>query len=349
MEEHKSNANPVNYKALESCGDLGVPKLVSKESTVCEPFAISLTNKLPQVQKEETVVAFKAKPINKEMLQRPLFIPKPSEKDLTEAHSPVFQTKVRAAAHTSTCAPVETHEQFVARPMPDMAYPSFVPQPSTKVLTEAEPFNLASTALHEGAQADFREKMAMEKQEDKENRQFKAQPIVHRACVCSSNSAAERPLTEVEPFHFETDSRSHQSKQSLQQRVEVEQQAAADAAEFKARPMPNMAKKFTVAPSEKELTTAENLELGSTLRAEQRAEFDEHTQARLAAAEVEKKEAASERAKLEQEEVKKLRQKMSFKAQRIFKGRKVQVKKSTKALTVSQSPSFGSRSKKRRV
>lgn len=167
MEEHKYKANPVNYKALESCGDLGVPKLVSKESTVCEPFAISLTNKLPQVQvspvrrcvekhrfecvcttiyeayntrlstsrcspqKEETVVAFKAKPINKEMLQRPLFIPKPSEKDLTEvtmlyrkcfacwliiltcsfapsqAHSPVFQTKVRAAAHTSTCAPVE--------------------------------------------------------------------------------------------------------------------------------------------------------------------------------------------------------------------------------------------------
>lgn len=35
--------------------------------------------------------------------------------------------------------------------------------------------------------------------------------------------------------------------------------------------------------------------------------------ARLAAAEAEKKEAASERAKLEQEEVKKLRQKMSFK------------------------------------
>merc|ERR1712032_1228260 len=124
---------------------------------------------------------------------------------------------------------------------------------------------------------------------------------------------------------------------------------AADAAEFKAMPMPNMAKKFTVAPSEKELTTAENLELGSTYPAEQRTEFDDHTQARLAAAEAEKKEAASERAKLEQEEVKKLRQKMSFKAQPIFKGRKVQVKKSTKALTVSQSPSFGSRSKKRRV
>ena len=59
----------------------------------------------------------------------------------------------------------------------------------------------------------------------------------------------------MEPFHFETDSRSHQSKQSLQQRVDMEQQAAADAAEFKAMPMPNMAKKFTVAPSEKELTT----------------------------------------------------------------------------------------------
>ena len=36
-------------------------------------------------------------------------------------------------------------------------------------------------------------------------------------------------------------------------------------------------------------------------------------QARLAAAEAEKKEAASEKAKLEQEEVKKLRQKMEFK------------------------------------
>ena len=38
-----------------------------------------------------------------------------------------------------------------------------------------------------------------------------------------------------------------------------------------------------------------------------------YVKARLAAAEAEKKEAASERAKLEQEEVKKLRQKMSFK------------------------------------
>lgn len=62
-------------------------------------------------------------------------------------------------------------------------------------------------------------------------------------------------VVQVEPFHFETDSRSHQSKQSLQQRVDMEQQVAADAAEFKAMPMPNMAKKFTVAPSEKELTT----------------------------------------------------------------------------------------------
>ena len=93
-----------------------------------------------------------------------------------------------------------------------------------QVLTEAEPFNLASTALHEGAQADFRgrsstssksccvyvpcqtlrhrankysDKMAMEKQEDQDNRQFKAQPIVHHFPEYHTQPAAERPLTEV--------------------------------------------------------------------------------------------------------------------------------------------------------
>lgn len=292
--------------------------------------------------------AFKAKPINKEMMQRPLFVPKPSEKELTEAHSPVFQTKVRAAAHTSTCAPVEVHEQFVAKPMPDMSYPSFVPQPSTKPLTEAEPFHLASKSLHEAAQADFQEKIAMKQQEDHDERQFKAQPIVHNFPEYVTKPAVERPLTEVEPFHFEGDSRSNVAKRSFQQRIKINQQAAADAAEFKARHMPNMSKKFTVVASEKELTTAKAPELDSLYRAEQRAEFDEHTQTRLATEEAEKEKAASEREKVEQEEVKKLRKTMNFKAQPIFKGRVVQVKKSIKPLTVSQSPSFGSRSKKRR-
>ena len=89
-------------------------------------------------------------------------------------------------------------------------------------------------------------------------------------------------------------------------------------------------------------------ELGTAARAEQRAEFDEHTQARLAEAEAKQEQIAKDKAIEKQKEIKRLRQTMEFKAQPIFKGRKVQVKKSTKPLTVSQSPSFGSRSKTRR-
>ena len=65
-------------------GDLGVPKLVSKEPTVFEPFLISHTNKAPVEQKEETFEPFKVKTVNKDMLARPLFIPKSSDKELTE-------------------------------------------------------------------------------------------------------------------------------------------------------------------------------------------------------------------------------------------------------------------------
>ena len=63
---------------------MGVPKLVSKEPTVFEPFHISHTNKAPAQQEEETVAPFKATSVNKDMLARSQFVPKPSDKELTE-------------------------------------------------------------------------------------------------------------------------------------------------------------------------------------------------------------------------------------------------------------------------
>ena len=41
----------------------------------------------------------------------------------------------------------------------------------------------------------------------------------------------------------------------MQQHLAVQAQMAAEAANFKARPMPNMSKKFEVTASDKELTT----------------------------------------------------------------------------------------------
>ena len=56
-------------------------------------------------------------------------------------------------------------------------------------------------------------------------------------------------------------------------------------------------------------------ELGTAARAEQRAEFDEHTQARLAEAEAKQEQIAKDKAIEKQKEIKRLRQTMEFKAQ----------------------------------
>lgn len=62
-------------------------------------------------------------------------------------------------------------------------------------------------------------------------------------------------VTQVEPFYFEGAAHSNEAQKSFQQRVALEKMVAADAAEFKARPMPNMSKKYEISASEKELTT----------------------------------------------------------------------------------------------
>ena len=59
----------------------------------------------------------------------------------------------------------------------------------------------------------------------------------------------------MEPFHFEGAAHSNEAQKAFQQRLALEKMVSVEAAQFKARPMPNMSKKYMISASEKELTT----------------------------------------------------------------------------------------------
>lgn len=101
----------------------------------------------------------------------------------------------------------EERRIFKARPMPAASAIAFRPQLELHI-TEPEPFALRSEVLHEAAQQQLEERLALERQEKLAKMQFKARPMPHAKPMEVKRSL--KPLTEVSHFTLNSEQRSTQ-------------------------------------------------------------------------------------------------------------------------------------------
>ncbi len=150
MKQHAWTANPVNVAALESTGDLGVPRIAKKALTTTEEFHLSTSARPAAKEPEPIVTTFKAREVDKRILQSVQFQPQPSSKQLTETASPHLRTRERAASKEAP-QPETFNTDFKARPVPATVRqkPAPPPRPPSVDVTECEEFQLESIRRHE--------------------------------------------------------------------------------------------------------------------------------------------------------------------------------------------------------
>ena len=327
----------------------------------------------------ELAVTFKAQPVNKAMLQGPLFRAKVGTRKLTQPASPCLRTKARSHTRAPVAASPAA-KPFRARPVMGEAPPRAAPVQPRK-LTEPKPFHLRSMDRHELYSRAQQQALEAAAEEERRAREFKARPIP--AAVEDDGRAfrpapAAAPLTEPAPFKLRSVEKHEAWQSDFVRQMEKEMEQEEQAKLFKARPAPASTFNggFVPEKSQKRLTEFDNLKLASDRRAEQRAQFEYvaaarvcvcvccvcvcvslsaltipctacnsyEVQQRLAAAEEAKRAAAAEKAAQEEREAKEFRKKMLFKARPLPHNRPMRAKHSKKPLTVPQSPRLGKRS-----
>jgi targeting protein for Xklp2 len=305
VEDAKRNqfkARPVSKRALESFGDVGVPKVAKRELTV--PVAPRLhtsdrsvsrsrDSSLNESLSESSVESFRAKSVPR---RRPSAPPASSEpRALTIPVSPNFRTSVRQGRRSSASSLTSLDDlplpAFKAAPAPDMRK-RFVPKHETRPLTEPKPFNLSSSR---------RSIDSLSSVEQPKERKLAAK--------------GPRGLTETRPFRLAGEERHEYYKQTWAAQVDRElEEERARFSSFHARGMPaaitDAKKVFTPRRSGKPLTEVQNVQLASDRRSLSRQAFDAERAKREAAAEEARLEDARRAAEQERREVRALRRSM---------------------------------------
>lgn len=218
--------------------------------------------------------AFKAKPVDPEVLAPPKPSPRGETKPLTQ---PVeFELKTSARANERKHVPAQEEKfTFKARPVPDFtAHPSspnkhastFKPTVALSPKLGGERRASSAPSHRQRPHHSVVEKEKMEKER------------------AARSSVSHRHITEPKAFHFVSDARGSAYRQSLAERLNAEREAEAAARVVKAKPVPTeiLNKPFHVKPSEKELTNFSEFHL----RTDDRHEVSEQKfQAELAAEE----------------------------------------------------------------
>ncbi|RKP28026.1 hypothetical protein SYNPS1DRAFT_26370 [Syncephalis pseudoplumigaleata] len=227
-------ARPVNYKILNSAGDLGVPKISKPRPTV--PRSPNFT-KLPSERRREhhTTPADagedarpatasshqQTKPAKKQQQQPKITVPQPFQ-FVGDAISAEKMRRFEERMERERKAQEEA-SRIKPTPMPDFSKPPKLPPPAQLPLTEPEPFHLRTDERGEVYQAQYKAWLEEVERQNKENRQFRAQPILQGKPI--EIKPSDRPLTAVEPPQFELDERIDKRRE-FDERVREQQHLA---------------------------------------------------------------------------------------------------------------------------
>ncbi|KAI8049176.1 hypothetical protein BDF22DRAFT_746248 [Syncephalis plumigaleata] len=219
-------ARPVNYKVLNSAGDLGVPKIAKPRPTV--PKSPNFT-KLPSERRREhqsttttkkddttTTAATTTAPPK-------LTVPQPFN-FVGDAISANKMRRLQERLEQERIAKEEASRIKVA-PVPILK----LPPPVVPPLTEPQPFHLLTEERGEIYQAQFKAWQEEIERQNQENREFHAQPILKGKPV--EVKPSDQPLTTFEPVHFQLDERIDKRREfderirEQQHQAELERQA----------------------------------------------------------------------------------------------------------------------------
>ncbi|CEM30576.1 unnamed protein product [Vitrella brassicaformis CCMP3155] len=306
---------------------------------------------------EELAAHFKARPLNKKMLERPLFEPKVGSRDLTNPQSPPLATKGRAK-------PIAQSEVDHGS---DREHVSVASGAGVGVGKPTVPraFQLATEQRGQHYRHEFEVRVAHEEQEHAERRKVKANPVPTNilkkgGSSLRSASVDRRPLTAPKPFDLSSEHRHEYARREFQKQVDAQERKKREQASFKARPYipkpPPAANSHGVgggggggAGGDKGLSKSRSIHLTETLpfnlavdsRNAKWREMEARRAAKEAAAEAERKKKQSEEAQRLREE------RAALRAEAVPKAKPAPVfhppppvRRSDKPLTVPQAPKF---------
>jgi hypothetical protein len=356
VDTHNFKAKPINSKAMSSSGDLGVPKVQVKKSTIISEFKLSTDARGAVNRRKSTTQGadktFKARPISTGV-QRFKEVEAKEQKALTMPQSPKLATKLRAELAPRPVAQPEPEEEvkaFKARPIPNSVFDSaaaFAPNlESDKPLTVPMPFQMPGDQRHQQHVMELQQRTAQEEEDARVARQFVARPIVKGNPIQVAASGKE--LTEFVPFKLKGVELHEQAKCAKQQQMEDTQWQEQQDATFISQPIPasHIAPNLYIKKSTKALTQIENVVMQADARAVQRQHFNATQKEKAARAAVARAEQMLRDEAEKQREISRIRRdEMSYQATPMCVGSPFKLRQSDHQLCVPVSPHLSTKTR----
>ncbi|XP_046990191.1 targeting protein for Xklp2-like isoform X1 [Schistocerca americana] len=317
---------------------------------------------LQQMQK----YIFKAAPLKADILKEPQLLKKVEPKPVTKP-SPFNLTEVKKLTGGAKLAdtsqmlhtkmntlpdekhPVEPDEHNTVHPVwekkvaeviinNDIEQKGVKKATPTKRVTVIAPFTFEERDKIRQQQKE--EKIRQFLEEEKRAREFHAKPIPKSVkCSVSQLEVKSHSPTQPEPFHLYTEERRRLHEEAQKAKLEEERRAAAEAARFKARPPVVLLKKpFEPVKPHRVLKEITDVCLNTEIRSKERERFEMKMKEKEVLMEERRRQLKEEQEREEEEERARLRREAIHKAQPIPKYAPIVVTKSTKELTIPESP-----------
>ena len=371
-QRNRFKAKGVNRSVLDSCGDLGVPKVARKALTQAvspklrssargermrshSADSLGCLSSSSLTSLDSSRASFKARRAPESTRTRPSTAAAPQERKLTIPVSPNLRSASRSRLSLSANSSTEEDlsKPFKALPVPDFVSRKFVPRAHAGKLTEPAPFKLTTDDRQAAREAEAKLRRAASESRAQDMKNAKAQRAkaapARSSAVPGERAQAYKPrLTEPKPFALQSEAKHEVHRAQWTARVEHElEQEASKFSSFKARRVPvavqDSDKVFTPRRSSKPLTEVRDVQLNVDRRVQQHQEISAKRAARERQLESEKLAAEARRKEEEEREVRSLRKSMLFKAKRVpatnYTGGP-QVVHSSKPLTEPMSPQF---------
>ncbi|XP_049853576.1 targeting protein for Xklp2-like isoform X3 [Schistocerca gregaria] len=277
---------------------------------------------LQQMQK----YIFKAAPLKADILKEPQLLKKVEPKPVTKP-SPFNLTEVKKLKKVA--------EVIINNDIEQKGVKKATP---TKRVTVIAPFTFEERDKIRQQQKE--EKIRQFLEEEKRAREFHAKPIPKSVkCSVSQLELKSHSPTQPEPFHLYTEERRRLHEEAQKAKLEEERRAAAEAARFKARPPVVLLKKpFEPVKPHRVLKEITDVCLNTEIRSKERERFEMKMKEKEVLMEERRRQLKEEQEREEEEERARLRREAIHKAQPIPKYAPIVVSKSTKELTIPESP-----------
>ncbi|RKO84603.1 hypothetical protein BDK51DRAFT_29204 [Blyttiomyces helicus] len=323
-----------------------IPRMTQPKSPFLRTKMRTKSFKIPTTEeREEQMLAalepFKAKPVDRKILESeaPIGVPKAKKLDITIPMSPALTKRRPAPPREPTPPPI-----IKANPIRHFA--PFQPVIEHRLI-QPDDFALPGEQISLHKMREFEDALRRKEEEERKARQFSAQPLPDDA-PDPLPIPYERPLTNPQPFHLETEVRGLMYQLSLEEKIEREVKEEIAAKTFLANPMP-LLEPFVPKRSDKPPTEVEPLTLYTDIRAEERRAYEESRKMREAMEEEERERMRLEEEEREKAEVKRLREQQVHHANPVRHYPGIVINPSHKKLTQPESPMIGNKRRTREM